>query len=76
MYIKFRLDRRNERKQVLSKECCQSSLNKLEKIKIGSTFFKKEMKSPAVWIGSKSVIGEKAVCPESVLLVTDQQQMS
>ena len=48
-------DRVNGRKH----ECCQSSPNELENIKIGSTFFKKEMKSPAVWTGSKSVIGKR-----------------
>ena len=55
-YIKFRLIGQNEwtKARVLS-----NSPNELEKIKIGLTFFKKEMKSPAVWIGSKSVIGKR-----------------
>ena len=52
MYIKFRLTGQNEwtKARVLSK---QPKFKELEKTKIGLTFFKKEMKSLAVWIGSK-----------------------
>ena len=56
-HIKFRLIGQNE--WTKKHECCQSSPKELEKTKIGLTFFKKEMKSLAVWIGSKSVIGKR-----------------
>ena len=36
----------------------KAAQKELEKTKTGLTFFKKEMKSLAVWIGSKSVIGK------------------
>ena len=65
------MDRVNGQKH----ECCQSNPNELKKIKIGSTFFKKVEKPSSVdW---KHVsYWEKVVCPESVLLVTYQKQMS
>ena len=56
MYIRFKLIGQSEwtKASVLSKQPKRTGKNK-----VGSTFFKKEMKSPAVWIGSKSVIGKK-----------------
>ena len=56
MYAKFKLIGQSEwmKARVLSKQPKRTG-----KKKIGSTFFKKEVKSPAVWIGSKSAIGKR-----------------